>query len=316
MKKVVAIGGGSGLSTLLRSIRDYPLEISAIVTMTDDGASTGKLRRELDVLPPGDIRKCIAALSDNEDLLLELFQYRFRKGPGLKGHSLGNLFLTAAKDIYGNFELAVEGISDTFSTRGKVIPSTLDDTHLVAEFKDKKRIKGESKITKYGYNHKVRKILLDPVARANPKAVSAIREAQYILVGPGSLFTSILPSFLLKEIFESYEVSRAKKIYVCNVSTERGETDGFSVQDHLDVLAEYKIKFDLALYNNKNFRENTGSEFTAPVKYKEVSSQCNLYGADLLNTINPLYHDVEKLGEEIWRLVTTFGQGRKSLFER
>jgi uncharacterized cofD-like protein len=168
MKKVVAIGGGSGLATLLRSIRDYPLEISAIVTMTDDGKSTGRLRKDMAILPPGDIRKCIAALSDHEDLLIELFQYRFRKGPGLKGHSLGNLLITAAKDIYGNFELGVEGICELFSIKGKVIPSTLDDTHLLAEFDGKKTRKGESNITNYGYKDKINTVCLDHEVIANP----------------------------------------------------------------------------------------------------------------------------------------------------
>jgi len=314
MKKVVAIGGGSGLATLLRSIRDYPLEISAIVTMTDDGKSTGRLRKDMAILPPGDIRKCIAALSDHEDLLIELFQYRFRKGAGLRGHSLGNLLITAAEDIYGNFELGVEGICELFSTKGRVIPSTLDDIHLLAEFDGKKTVKGESSITKYGYKNKISTIRLDREVLANPEAVQAITEAQYILVGPGSLYTSLLPNFLLKGVIEAYKSSKARKIFVCNVSTERGETDNFSVQDHLGAMGRYGVSFDFAIYNNKKFKEGSGDGFVVPVRFDKKQIGCEAVGLDLINLNNPLYHDIEKLGNEIWHLLANASAGRKSLF--
>lgn len=316
MRKVVAIGGGSGLASLLRSIRDYPLEISAIVTMTDDGQSTGRLRKDLAMLPPGDIRKCIAALSDQEDLLLDLFQYRFRKGPGLKGHSLGNLLITAAKEIHGSFELGVEGMCEVFSTKGRVLPSTLEDVHLFAEFDNNKKIKGESRITKYGYKHKIKMIYLNREAKANPEAIRAIGQAQGILVGPGSLYTSILPNFLLGEVIEAYNKSKARKLYICNVSTERGETDKFSVQDHLSTLSNYGVNFDIALYNDKKFKKGSGDGFVMPVKCARKVTNYELVACDLINQDNPLYHDVGKLGDKVWRLLTTTKVARKSLFGR
>lgn len=314
MKKVVAIGGGSGLATLLRSIRDYPVEISAVVTMTDDGASTGKLRKDLAILPPGDVRKCVAALSDKEDLLLDLFQYRFKKGAGLRGHSLGNLLISAAKDMYGSFELGVEGICDIFSTKGKVLPSTLEDVHLVAEFSNKHKIKGESKITKYGYKHKIKLINLDRKVKANEEALRVINDAQYILIGPGSLYTSVLPNFLLEELSESYNKSLARKIYVCNTSTERGETESFTVQNHIDVLNQYNVYFDAVLYNNKKFRKGTGDGFIAPVNFGKKSFAGQIFGRDLVNKNNPLYHDIDKLGDSVWHVLSTMKSSRKSFF--
>jgi len=306
MKKIVAIGGGSGLATLLRSIRDYPAEITAIVAMTDDGASSGRLRKDFDILPPGDIRKCIAALSDSEDVLLDLFQYRFKRGPGLKGHSLGNLLISAAKDMYGNFELAIEYLCELFSVKGRVLPSTLEDIKLVAEFEDGKKIKGESKLVKYGYKHLITQIFLDKKANSNIKAVKAIIDADYIFVGPGSLYTSIIPNFLLTEILDSFNKSRAKKIFVCNISTERGETEKFDVYSHIKVLENYGISFDVIIANNRKFKEGSGDGYVMPVECNsETLNGYLVIEKDLINIKNLLYHDTEKLGKEIWQLVLT-----------
>ncbi|MEI7690122.1 MAG: gluconeogenesis factor YvcK family protein [bacterium] len=305
MKKLVAIGGGTGLATLLRSIRDYPIEIAAVVTMTDDGKSTGRLRKEFDLLPPGDIRKCIAALSDNEDILLDLWQYRFNKGVGLKGHSLGNLIISAAKDLYdGNFELAIEGMCELFSTKGRVLPSTLKDVQLSAIFDDGKEIRGESKLRKYGYKHQIEEVKIGGKIEANPKVLSAIEGADYIFIGPGSLFTSIIPNFLLEEVTESFNTSKAQKIYICNASTERGETEGFTVSDHVEALGKYNIFVDLVLINNRKFKKGSGDGFVMPVSIGQgTKSKYNIRESNLVNNVNPLYHDVEKLGKEIWQII-------------
>jgi len=305
MKKLVAIGGGSGLATLLRSIRDYPIEITAVVTMTDDGKSTGRLRKEFDILPPGDIRKCIAALSDNEDILLDLWQYRFTKGVGLKGHSLGNLIISAAQDLYdGNFELAIEGMCELFSTKGRVLPSTLKDVQLSATFDDGKKIQGESKLRKYGYKHQIEQVRIDGKIEANPKVLSAIAGADYIFVGPGSLFTSILPNFLLDEVAEAFNKSKAQKIYICNASTERGETERFTVGDHIKTLGKYNVFVDLTLINNRKFKKGSGDGFVMPVLIGQgTKANYNIHDKDLVNNTNPLYHDVEKLGKEIWQII-------------
>ncbi|MEX2361878.1 MAG: gluconeogenesis factor YvcK family protein, partial [Patescibacteria group bacterium] len=195
--KVVAIGGGTGLSTLLRGLKNHPISLSGIVTMTDNGASSGRLSREMGVLPPGDIRKCLAALSNDEQLLTKLFEYRFNRGRGLSGHSLGNLLLIALSDITGGFDSAVEASSKILSIKGQVIPSTLDHVSLIAELNNGQSALGEVDIPKLGHRFGIGKIsIVPPDAVANPTAVHFINNADLIIVGPGSLYTSILPSFL------------------------------------------------------------------------------------------------------------------------
>lgn len=233
--KVVAIGGGTGLSTLLRGIKDYSANITAIVTVADDGGSSGRLRREMGMLPPGDIRNCIAALADEEKLLTELFQYRFKAGEGLNGHSFGNLFLTAMTDITGDLEGAIEASSKVLAVRGKVLPATLSDVTLWAKFEDGRIVEGESNIPEVGG-----KIVEMGCKPPNPPAtlavIKAIKEAQYIIMGPGSLYTSIIPNLLVPEIREAITQSSAPKIYVCNIMTQKGETDGYTVSDHISAI--------------------------------------------------------------------------------
>ena len=311
MKKVVVIGGGSGLATLLRGLRDYPLDITAIVTMTDDGASSGRLRKDFKLLPPGDIRKCIAALSENETALTDLFEYRFRNGVGLAGHSLGNLLISAMKDLTGSFEQGIEEISGLLNIKGQVLPATLDDANLVAQFDNGKEVIGESKITSYGYKHKIVNISLTKEVATNPKALSAIEAADVVFIGPGSLYTSIVPNFLQPKMSEALAASPALKVHICNASTERGETEGFSAGDHLRVLEKYAVDFDTVLLNNHVFPEGSGDGFVAPVSL-DCGDQ-NLYQliyADLVNEDNPLYHDSAKLGAEAWRIV---GKARRIL---
>lgn len=311
MKKVVAIGGGTGLSALLRGLRDYPLDITAIVTMTDDGASTGILRRDQNILPPGDIRKCVASLSVDETMLVDLLQYRFRNGVGLKGHSLGNLLIAALKDMTGSFEGAVEAISNLLSVKGQVLPASYDNVHLQAEFADGKKILGESKITQYGYHHKIKKIELTKRVKANPKAIKAIGEADLIILGPGSLYTSLIPNVLIDGIQRAVFSSEALKIFICNISTERGETEGFSVRDHLRELEKYKVSVDYTLVNSTQFKEGSGDGFVFPVRI-DVSE--DIIPVDVASSENFLYHDSIKLGREIWKVLGNIKRYKKTNF--
>ena len=233
--KIVALGGGTGLSNLLRGLKDDSVKITAIVTVADDGGSSGRLRREIGVPPPGDIRNCLAALADEEKLLTELFQYRFRAGDGLVGHSFGNLFLTAMSDIAGDFEQAIAASSKVLAVRGEVLPATLSDVSLWAELADGRRIEGESSITKA--NGKILKIGCTPAnPPALPRAVEALREADFIIIGPGSLYTSVIPNLLVREIADAIAISQVPRIYVCNIMTQPGETDGYSVADHIRAI--------------------------------------------------------------------------------
>ncbi|RAQ47045.1 hypothetical protein B9S53_05210 [Arthrospira sp. O9.13F] len=233
--KIVVIGGGTGLSTLLRGLKDYSANITAIVTVADDGGSSGRLRREIGVLPPGDIRNCLAALADEEKLLTELFQYRFRAGDGLTGHSFGNLFLTAMGEVTGDLERAIAASSKVLAIRGQVLPATLSDVHLWAKLEDGRRIHGESSITEA--KGKIVKIGCTPAnPPALPKAINAIQEADLIIIGPGSLYTSVIPNLLVPEITEAIAQRQVPRIYVCNVMTQPGETDNYSVADHIRAI--------------------------------------------------------------------------------
>jgi uncharacterized cofD-like protein len=233
--KIVVIGGGTGLSTLLRGLKAYSANITAIVTVADDGGSSGRLRQEFGVLPPGDIRNCLAALASEEKLLTELFQYRFRAGDGLMGHSFGNLFLTAMSDITGDLERAVVASSKVLAIRGQVLPATLSDVRLWAELDDGRYIEGESKITEAGGNiAKIGCIPANPPAL--PAAIKALKEADYIIMGPGSLYTSVIPNLLVPEIADAIANAKVPKIYICNIMTQPGETQGYSVADHIRAI--------------------------------------------------------------------------------
>ncbi len=261
--KIVAIGGGTGLSTMLKGIKKITNNITAVVTVGDDGGSSGKLREELGVLPPGDIRSCIAALADDEDLVAKLFQYRFKDCEGLSGHSFGNLFLTAMCAITGNMVKAVQESSKVLSIRGRVLPSTLDDMRLVAEMQDGSIIKGESNIPESG--KKIKRLFTEP-ANCKPlnEVIWAIHDADLIILGPGSLYTSVIPNLLINAISKAVNDSKAKKIYVCNIMTQPGETDGFTVSDHLKTLinhAGYNKIIDAVLVNT-----DLPAELIAPYK--------------------------------------------------
>ncbi|BAZ45744.1 hypothetical protein NIES4102_27700 [Chondrocystis sp. NIES-4102] len=250
--KIVVVGGGTGLSTLLRGLKEYSSNITAIVTVADDGGSSGRLRREIGVLPPGDIRNCIAALADEEELLTELFQYRFEAGTGLAGHSFGNLFLTAMSEITGDLEQAVAASSKVLAISGKVLPSTLTDVSLWAEMEDGRIIEGESNIPQAG--GRIKNIGCMPAnPPALPAAVTAIQEAEYIIIGPGSLYTSIIPNLLVPDISDAIANAKVPRIYICNIMTQPGETEGFSVADHIheiDRVSKRKL-FDAVLVHRK-----------------------------------------------------------------
>ncbi|MEM9271766.1 MAG: gluconeogenesis factor YvcK family protein [Cyanobacteria bacterium P01_F01_bin.143] len=251
--KIVVLGGGTGLSTLLRGLKQYSNNITAIVTVADDGGSSGRLRREIGVLPPGDIRNCLAALADEEKLLTELFQYRFEAGDGLIGHSFGNLFLTAMSEITGDLEQAVAASSQVLAVRGTVLPATLSDVSLWAQMEDGRIIEGESNIPKA--QGKIKYVGCNPPnPPALPTAIAAIKEADYIIIGPGSLYTSIIPNFLVPEICDAVAKVVVPRIYICNIMTQPGETEGYTVAEHIraiDNIAEQKL-FDAVMVHRRS----------------------------------------------------------------
>jgi uncharacterized cofD-like protein len=248
--RVVAIGGGTGLSMLLRGLKHYVsrrrqeserhpiVDLAAIVTVTDDGGSSGRLRREYKVLPPGDIRNCMVALSQDEALLGRLFQYRFSAGRGLSGHSFGNLFLTALTHVTGDFAEAVRVSGEVLAIRGRIFPTTLANVSLEALMTDGKVVQGETRIAKSG--RKIRRLSLRPRhVSPLPEVLEAIRQAHLILIGPGSLYTSILPNLLVSGVAEAIEKSTATRIYIANLMTQPGETEGFSLAEHVRVVTAH-----------------------------------------------------------------------------
>ncbi len=244
--KVVVIGGGTGLSVFLRGLKHHTDNITAIVTVADDGGSSGKLRRELGVLPPGDFRNCIAALADDEALTTQLFHYRFRSGQGLEGHSFGNLFITAMAEVTGSFEAALYESGGVLNIRGTILPSTLENVTLFAELNEgprTRKVEGESAIPTVKLP--IERVYLQPDdPAAFPPALQAILRADLIVAGPGSLYTSVIPNLLVTEITSAIRASTAPKIYVCNVATQPGETDGYSLDDHVQAIEAHTNVID------------------------------------------------------------------------
>lgn len=250
MRKVVVMGGGTGTYTILLGLKKYPLELTALVAMADDGGSTGILRDELGVLPPGDVRQCLVALSRESKLMRELMNYRFDKG-AFRGHNFGNLFLSSLEKMTGSFDKAVERASEILRIEGQVVPSTLQKVTLVAQLTTGRKIVSESKIYEANLS-KLKKIYLRPQGQANPKALRAIKEADAIIIAPGHFYASIIPNLLVKGIPEAICKSRAKKIFICNLMTKYGQTDTFTVYDFVDKTKEYlECDFDYVIYNNK-----------------------------------------------------------------
>ena len=306
--KIVAIGGGTGLSTLLRGLKERTGNLTAIVTVADDGGSSGVLRRELGVLPPGDVRNCIAALADAEPLVTRLFQYRFEDGSGLAGHSFGNLFIVAMSGVVGNFEDAIRQTSRVLAVRGQIIPSTLENVNLHARATDGRVIVGESNIThdlsQQTSDARIEEVYLQPRnPPAHPEAVRAILDADLIILGPGSLYTSILPNLLVQGIRRSLVASSAAKIYVCNVATQHGETDGFSVRDHIAAIEDHMgrgcIQYVLA---NDNVSDSPipKAEHSRPVAVDDsINNGIRLVTVDVVSEENRYHHDSIKLAEAV-----------------
>jgi uncharacterized cofD-like protein len=244
--RVVAIGGGTGLPNLLSGLKAYTDHLTAVVTVADDGGSSGRLRRDLNILPPGDLRNCLVALAETQPLMAQLFQHRFTRQGALSGHSFGNLFIAALTEVTGDFGEAVRASSKVLAVSGQVLPVTLEDVRLVATLSDGRQIFGESRITAAGGS--IRRLGLDPPGvRPNPEVLQAIARADAIVLGPGSLYTSILPNLLVDSVAKAVERSGAQKIYICNVMTQPGETDGFSAAGHLRALKE-QTSFSLVDY--------------------------------------------------------------------
>lgn len=306
--KVVAIGGGNGLNTLLRGLKHYTDNITAIVTVADDGGSSGRLRRELGVLPPGDFRNCIAALADDEALITQLFQYRFPSRTGkvnagaLDGHSFGNLFITAMTGVTGSFEKALVESGRVLAIRGQIVPSTLEDVTLCAELVDDasaiRVVSGESAIPEA--RRPIKRVYLEPDnVPAYPPAVRAILEADLIVIGPGSLFTSVLPNLLVEDIVSAIRASTALKVYICNVATQDGETEGFEeVEDHVAALERHTGPelFPYVLVNS-NLVDNPPPSwnFQQVVLRKPLGKGYHVIAADVVDEQHPWRHHPDKL---------------------
>ncbi len=302
--RIVAVGGGTGLATLLRGLKEYTGNLTAVVTVADDGGSSGVLRRELGVLPPGDVRNCIAALADAEPLMTKLFQYRFSDGSGLAGHSFGNLFIVAMSGVVGNFEDAIRQTSRVLAVRGQIIPSTLANVTLCAKTTDARTIEGESSIG--NGEGRIRQVYLVPEnPPAHPEAVRAILEADMILLGPGSLYTSVLPNLLVQGVRRALSASSAVKVYVCNVATQPGETDGFGVRDHLTAIEEHvgRHLIDFVLANDNVSTEIGRAVGSEPVRLDAALHRgIRLLTSDVVSEENRYHHDSKKLAAAIMRI--------------
>ena len=252
-KKVVVLGGGTGLSVLLQGLKKFPLDITAIVSVCDNGSSTGKLREEFKTPAVGDIRRVLISLSETEPLVEKLFNYRFSTYSDLNGHAVGNLILTAAKEITGNLSDGIEALSKVFNLKGKVVPLTEDNVTLMAEMKDKTIVEGEKEISL-----SPKKVFYKEAPVITPEAIKVIKNADAIILSMGSIFTSIIPNLINKEIIDAIDESNAKIIYVSNMVTQPGETDNFKVSDHVNLLNSYlgKRKVDVVLANNKKIDKN------------------------------------------------------------
>jgi len=306
--RIVCIGGGHGLATLLRGLKSYSYNITAVVTVADDGGSSGRLRRSQGIPPPGDIRNCLAALSNDEALMTQLFQYRFSDGnPELDGHPFGNLFISALSEITGSFEEAVVESGKVLAVQGRVLPATLRDVRLVADIQLRQsigevRIEGESTIPKFPGD--VQRVWLEPNnPAAYPQVIQAILASDLIVIGPGSLFTSILPNLLVPDLVAAIRASRALKLYICNVATQLGETEGYNCEEHIKVINAHvgESLFDIVVVNNKyEGKLSAGIEWVKSVP--EYESVYSIYQADLIDEVQPWRHDSKKLAKAIMDL--------------
>jgi len=317
--KLVAIGGGTGLSTVLAGLKrlvgqrdggQWLDALSAIVTVSDDGGSSGRLRDELQILPPGDIRNCMVALSEDSTLMGRLFRYRFRGEGHLSGHSFGNLFLAALTDVTGDFNEAVRLSSEVLASKGRIYPATLNDVRLVAELEDGREVFGETNIT--ASRAAIRRLRLEPEqCLPLPEALAALRAADIITVGPGSLYTSILPNLLVSRVAEVIGAARAVKIFICNLMTQPGETDGYTARQHLEAVKRYApaINFDYVFVNHRHISDEQAARYAAEGAHQiglnahlfeeEFSDETEIVRADLLDEGEKVRHSPEKLARVI-----------------
>lgn len=315
--RVVTIGGGHGMAALLRGIKRHTTNITAIVTVADDGGSSGRLRKEFGMLPPGDFRMCISALADDESLVTQLMQYRFGGSSGLAGHSFGNLFIAAMAELTGSFERAILESSKVVASAGRILPSTLTDVTLAAEYRMLEMagapdtlppgpVRGESSIGKAG--HPIERVWLEPHdPPAYPEAVKAILDANLIVLGPGSLFTSVMPNLLVPGIVQALREARANVVYACNVATERGETDHYSMSDFVVALENHigKGVIDFVVANDyvvADFKPPSGVDMVK-VETQVRGSEVKVLPANLADENEPWRHDSRRLAEAVMKLV-------------
>ena len=314
LPRIVVIGGGTGLSVMLRGLKEKPLDITAIVTVADDGGSSGILRSELQMPPPGDIRNVLNALADVEPMLSRMLEYRFTAGNGLAGHSLGNLILAAMHDITGDFVSGIKALSRVLAVRGRVLPTANQAIVLKAEMQDGTIVEGESKIPLVG--GRIKRVFLEPDnVEPLPEVLEAIRETDAILVGPGSLYTSILPNLIVPGVADALVESDAIKIFICNVMTQPGETDGYSVSDHLQAVHDHvgHHLFDYVIVNNGDIPPQVESKYAeqgasaVELDLDEVKRRGYQVIADRLVLFRTyLRHDAERLSHHIYQLVESW----------
>ncbi len=311
-KKIVVIGGGTGVFTVLSGLRNYDLDLTAVVNMADDGGSTGILREEFGILPPGDIRRALVALSRSDNKILsDLFNFRFQKGSGLAGHNFGNLMITALERITGDFSLAIDEVSKILSVEGRVVPVTLTNSKLYAQLEDGTLIKGEANIDVPSHDGRMRikKVWLKPEAKLNPKARKAVMEANAVIIGPGDLFTSIMPNLLVRGLKEALKVSKAKKIYVVNLMTKFGETNGYTAGQFIKTITDI-LGGDVLNYAVINSKRPTlrrlskyAEEKSMLVSWNDLPAKPTPVIGDFLRNKELVRHDPMKLARTILSLI-------------
>ncbi len=315
MKKVVILGGGTGQSTLLQGLKQFPIDISAVVSVCDDGRSTGRLREEFNTFAVGDIRKVIVSLSETEPLFEELLNYRFETTSDLNGHTVGNLLLTALSNITGNMQEGIETIGKVLKIKGKVLPFTLDSPTLIGKMEDGSLIKGEHHITETPL--KIESVFYEHEVKVNPNVLKAIEESDLIILSMGSLYTSIIPDLLSKEIIQTLDKSKAKIMYVCNMMTQPGETDNFKVSDHIHVLNNYlgNKKISVVIANNGDIPNEILEKYaTEEQKDKVILDKENLSNVRLITSNyvtvknNIIRHKVDKLSVDIYNYLLEDGE--------
>ena len=304
--RIVALGGGTGLSTLLRGLKGYSANITAIVTLADDGGSSGRLRQQLGIAPPGDIRNCIAALADAEPLMTQLMQYRFPPGSGLDDHAFGNLFIAAMTAVTGDFEEAVRESNRVLAVRGQVLPATSVPLNLAATLESGRRLSGQASIS--GADEPIAEVTIEPAdVRANPEAIERILEADLVVVGPGSLYSSVLPNLLISDIRDAVAAANGIRAYVCNVATQPGETGFYSAAQHLEVLIAHVGDglFDYVLLNDNHEARRPDGWMGQPVQVdvrRLEGFEVTIVEEDLVDVSNAHRHDPAKLAAALMRI--------------